>query len=133
MRGPGLDRRDAGDQGDQGGAHGRPQAAEEELARVAFSNLRDYVEWTATSITLKASDGLSDEKAGAVAEVSRTQHGLRIRLHSKLEALHLLGKHLGLFNNRNENLNVDLEALSDSQLQRIIDGEDVFSVLAHPG
>ena len=99
---------------------------------MAFSDLRDYVTWDATSVTLKSSSGLTDDKAGAVAEVSRTQHGLRIRLHGKLEALHLLGKHLGLFNNRNENLNLDLDTLSDDQLDRIAHGESPFSVLANP-
>ena len=109
----------------------------EELGKIAFSSMRAYAMWGPDGVRLKASDGLTEDQDAAVAEASQTvtQHGgsLRIKLHDKVQALHLLGKHLGMFNSRKENLNVDLDSLSDNQLQRIIDGEDVISVLAHPG
>ena len=54
-----------------------------------------------------------------------------IELHDAQTALQLVGKHLRLFVERTEN--VDLTSLTVAQLERISAGEDVLSVLATPG
>lgn len=54
-----------------------------------------------------------------------------IELHDAQSALQLVGKHLRLFVERTEN--VDLTSLTIAQLERISAGEDVLSVLATPG
>lgn len=54
-----------------------------------------------------------------------------IELHDAQTALQLIGKHLRLFVERTEN--VDLTSLTVDQLGRIAAGEDVLSVLAAPG
>ena len=109
----------------------------EELGKIAFSSMRAYAEWGPDGVRLNPSDALTEDQDAAVAEASQTvtQHGgsLRIKLHDKVQALHLLGKHLGMFNNRSENLNIDLESLTDDQLNRIAHGESPLSVLANPG
>lgn len=73
----------------------------EELARLAFSDLREHVEWGPNRVVLKESAGLTDEAAAAVAEVAKTvgENGAsyKIKLHDKLGALRDLAKHLGLF------------------------------------
>ncbi len=72
-----------------------------EYARLAFADIRRFVEWGPDGVALKASDGLDDEEARCVAEVyeTRTQHGgsRRVKLHDKKGALDSLARHLGMF------------------------------------
>jgi phage terminase small subunit len=78
-----------------------------ELARIAFSDIRKAVKWgtvgdgesilQASYVALKSSDEIDGDTARAIAEVSQTQTGLKIKLHDKISALDKLGKHLGLF------------------------------------
>lgn len=72
-----------------------------ELMGIAFSDLRRYVQWGPDGIKLEPSDRLAPAHARVVAEVSQTvtQHGgtVRLKLHSKIEALDRLCRHLGLF------------------------------------
>lgn len=77
-----------------------------ELARIGFSDMRDYTEWGARGVRLKNASELSEDAARAVAEVSQTvtQGGgsLKFKLHDKKGALELLGKHLKLFTEKHE-------------------------------
>jgi len=67
----------------------------EELAAVAFSDVRDYVAWDGTTVMLKASPDLAD--ARAVASVAGDGEKATLRMHDKIRALEILGKHVGLF------------------------------------
>lgn len=72
-----------------------------EYARLAFADIREFVDWGPDGVVLKPSDGLADEQARCVAEVTetRTQHGgsRRVKLHDKKGALDALARHLGMF------------------------------------
>ncbi len=72
-----------------------------EYARLAFADIREFVDWGPDGVALKPSDGLDDEQARCVAEVTetRTQHGgsRRVKLHDKKGALDALARHLGMF------------------------------------
>jgi phage terminase small subunit len=76
----------------------------DELRRVGFSDVRSFVEWDGSAVTLRPSDELTDDDAAAVAEVSQTvtKDGgtVRFRLHDKLAALGLLAKFLGVVDDR---------------------------------
>lgn len=63
--------------------------------------------------------------------VHRKDQQSQIELHDAQSALALVGKHLRLFVERTEN--IDLTSLTVAQLERISAGEDVLSVLATPG
>lgn len=75
-----------------------------ELAKLGFSDMRDFASWGPGGISLKQSDEMTDKDAACVSEVSETttEHGgsLRFKLHDKKGALELLGKHLGVFVDR---------------------------------
>lgn len=83
-----------------------------ELARIGFSDMRDFTEWGPQGVTLKPSDTLTDDQARCVAEVSETtgekSGSLRFKLHDKLGALVKLGQHLGVkFVERHEHTGKD--------------------------
>lgn len=81
-----------------------------ELARIGFSDMRDFAAWGPDGVTLRASAERGDEAAPAVAEVTEhrtrttTEKGavvenrqLRFKLHNKVAALIALGRYLKLF------------------------------------
>jgi len=89
----------------------------EELRRVAFSDLREYMSWGPDGVTLHDSKALTGTAAAAIQSVkckvyTRTHIGedgtpvpetevhTEIRLYDKLRALEGLGKRLGLFVDR---------------------------------
>lgn len=71
-----------------------------ELSRVAFSDLRDVMEWGPRGVVIKDSDQLTRKAAAMVGEVEAVpgKYGTRMRIkaHPKLSALHLLAEHYGL-------------------------------------
>jgi len=72
-----------------------------ELAMIAFGDIEDYITWGPRGIILKAKD---DRGTGRlVSKVSQTATGqMRLELHSKTQALEMLGRHLGMYTDRHE-------------------------------
>lgn len=72
-----------------------------ELAKVGFGDLRAVMKWGPNGVELKDSQGLSDDAAAIVQEVSETQGERtttrRLKTNDKVKALELLGRHLGMF------------------------------------
>ena len=64
-----------------------------ELAMIAFGDIEDYIEWGPRGITLKGKENRGTGRL--VSKVSQTATGqMRLELHSKTQALEMLGKHL---------------------------------------
>lgn len=72
-----------------------------ELAKIAFTDRRDLFDWGPTGVVVKASAELPADVAAVVTEVSQTvtEAGgtIRVKTADKVQALRLLGEHLGLF------------------------------------
>ena len=76
-----------------------------ELALIAFSDLRDVASWGSNRFDLKDSDTLQRRQSAAVKKVTFKQVDgeksssitMGIELHDKMKALELIGKHLGIF------------------------------------
>ncbi len=68
-----------------------------EYIRIAFADIRQIVQWDDTTVTLRKSSEVPPALGHAIAEVQQTANGVRVKLHSKLQALDALAKHLGLF------------------------------------
>ena len=70
----------------------------EELGRMAFSNMSDYVEWGPNGITLRDHALLDEDQRAAVADVEPKGNGqvARLKLYDKLAALNALARHLGM-------------------------------------
>jgi hypothetical protein len=73
-----------------------------ELARIGSADIRQVVDWGPGSVTVKDSASIGDDAAAAVAEVGKTAHGIKVKLHDKVGALEKLGRHLGMFKDRVE-------------------------------
>lgn len=75
-----------------------------ELAKIAFADPRELMEWGPEGVKLKDSAALTEEQAASVAEVSETTTkdggSLRLKKHDKVKALELLGRHLGMFTDK---------------------------------
>lgn len=75
-----------------------------ELARIAFLDPRKVFKWGPGGVTLLPSEGLTEDEAAAVCEVSQTFSdtggSMKGKLLDKLKALELLGKHLGMFTDK---------------------------------
>lgn len=72
-----------------------------ELKRIAFADLRRVGKWSGSTFDLKESEKLTDDEAAAISEISvdvgRYGTKIRVKLHDKKAALHLLGQHIGMF------------------------------------
>jgi len=87
---------------------GRAQVTAErvrqELARIAFADLRDYATWGPEGLRLNASNALGRDQSAAIVRVHEARHrgdrSVTVRLHGKLAALNALAKVLGLFDQR---------------------------------
>ena len=70
----------------------------EELAAIAFANGTDFATINRNGLVrLVPTDDLPEDKKKAVASIKEGQYGTEVKLHDKVKALELLGKHLGIF------------------------------------
>lgn len=99
-----------------------------ELARVGLANIKDLVEIRFTGkgkdrradMYLKDTlEGLSDDDTAAIAELTPTKEGIKVKLHGKIEALKLLGstRRLELFKENHDHRFPDLSR--EQKLERV--------------
>lgn len=97
-----------------------------ELARIAFSDMRHFATWGDNDVTLNSSDGLDEDDSRCVAEVYQLMNSggctTRIKLHDKVAALTLLGKHFGLFVDRVVYTEAELNSVTPEELQHVASG-----------
>jgi len=93
----------------------------QEYAKIAFSNMRDFVNWDNGAIAIRPASELSDEQTACVAEISDTpsQFGskIKIKLHDKLSALDSIARHLGMFKDKLEVSGKDGKPIQTVELQ----------------
>lgn len=82
-----------------------------ELAAIAFSKATDYVEVKGGTVSIKDTGSLSDEQIRAIAGIKEGRNGIEIKLSDKEKALELLGRHLGMWNDK---LDINTPAIDDS-------------------
>jgi phage terminase small subunit len=70
----------------------------EELGRMAFSNIGDYVTWGANGMELRDHALLDEDQTAAIADIEPKGNGkqARLKLYDKLAALNALARHLGM-------------------------------------
>ena len=121
----------------------------QELAKIAFSNATDYAEivtrptihrvWDKDKqeyvyeqgdvyeqdIILKDTSKLTKDQKAAISCIKNTRHGIAVEQCNKVEALHLLGQHLGMFKNNqpvivNNNVPNPYKGLTKEELKELI-------------
>ena len=87
----------------------------EELAAIAFSKATDYVEIRSNGVAgvviIKPTSELSDAQIRAIAGIKEGANGIEIKLNDKEKALELLGRHLGMWNDK---LDIKTPAIDES-------------------
>jgi phage terminase small subunit len=75
----------------------------EELGRMAFADIRNFIDWGPQGVKLRNKSALDGDDAAAIADVeakgSNGQIG-RLKLYDKLAALNALARHLGMIGGR---------------------------------
>lgn len=77
-----------------------PEQVVQELAAIGFGVLSDVCSWSPEGIRLHDSTQLTRRQASMIAEIreaSSGKGGVHVKLHSKLKALEMLGRHFGMF------------------------------------
>ena len=86
-----------------------------ELAAIAFSRATDYVEIKSNgvcgTVIIKSTGDLTDQQISAIAGIKEGANGIEIKLNDKEKALELLGRHLGMWNDK---LDIKTPAIDDS-------------------
>lgn len=83
----------------------------QELAAIAFARATDYAKVEDGCVTIVPTDDLSAGQIRAIAGIKEGANGIEIKLNDKEKALELLGRHLGMWNDK---LNLNVPALDDS-------------------
>ena len=104
------------------------------LSRVAFSNIKDFVDWVALSvpadfidsdrggiIIIKPIDEIDGDRLAAIKELAPSGGRFKLRMHDKLKALELLGKHLGMFGPKPPEVSMGIDMDAENIRARMLD------------
>ena len=77
----------------------------EEMAKIAFANVDDFVTWDNDGVAVKSSADLTDATKAAISEVSETRNEktgttVKVKAYDKLAALQTLAKTLGMMTDK---------------------------------
>lgn len=102
-----------------------------ELAAIAFARATDYVEirsnGVCSTVVIKPTTDLSDQQIRAIAGIKEGANGIEIKLNDKEKALELLGRHLGMWNDKIKvdgevTTNNPFEGLTTEELKKLVRG-----------
>lgn len=121
-----------------------------ELAKIAFANGADFAkvvqktrvvptftqdgvqdgekEITYEDVQVLATDQLPKDKLAAISGIKATKEGIEVKMNDKVKALELIGRHLGMFNDKLEvkgsmNVNNPYENLTEEQLLKLMQSQ----------
>ena len=100
-----------------------------ELARLAFTDRTSIVKVTSGSLKIKSFDELTEEQKACISGAKETKFGIEVTFYNKEKALEMLGRHLGLFNDKLEvkgqvNIANPFSGLSTEELKKVIFNEN---------
>lgn len=73
-----------------------------ELAAIAFADVTDIVSFNGGRVVIKPTDDLPRETRKIIAGIKEGQYGTEVKTYDRIRALELLGKHLGMFDQKDE-------------------------------
>ena len=90
----------------------------QELAAIAFADIADYVQVKdhggLPMVEITPRGDIPVSKRAAIASIKQGNNGIEVKLHNKLDALDKLGRHLGMFKDRQEEQDGQMEALLEA-------------------
>lgn len=95
-----------------------------ELATIAFAKVTDFVTIENGVVIVKDTKDIPKELIPAIASIKEGKNGIEISFYSKDKSLELLGRHLGMFNDKIEvsgSINNPMEGLTTEELKKLID------------
>ena len=96
----------------------------EELKRIALAKPTDFFEvedmGQYKQVNIIPTKDIPDDKVGAIASIKQGANGIEVKLHDRLKALELIGRHLGMFNDKleiNGKIN-SIDTLSKEEIEK---------------
>lgn len=83
----------------------------QELAYIAFARVTDYATVRDDVVKIKNTDELTEEQIRAISGIKEGKFGIELKLNDKEKALELLGRHLGMWNDK---LDIKTPAIDES-------------------
>lgn len=74
----------------------------EELWAIALARATDLLQVKDGVLVVRDTEALTPAQSAAIASLEKTTGGVKVKFYDKLKALELLGKHLGLFDGRED-------------------------------
>lgn len=81
----------------------------QELAAIAFARATDYAEVCGDVVKIRDTKDLSDTQVKAIEGIKEGKFGIELKLNDKERALELLGRHLGMWNDKLQVSGIDEE------------------------
>lgn len=99
-----------------------------ELAKIGFADVTDFVTVEGGCVKVKDTKTMPSDKIGAIAGIKEGTAGIEIKLNDKGKALELIGRHLGMWNDKVQlsgqvDFNNPFAGLTTDELKRLIHGE----------
>ena len=103
----------------------------QELAKIGFADVTDFVtiegRGNVPVVKVKATDDMPRDKLGAIAGIKEGANGIEIKLNDKGKALELIGRHLGMWNDKVQvsgqvETNNPYAGLTTEELRKLIHG-----------
>ena len=95
-----------------------------ELASMAFLDITDIVSVRDGKVFIANTDELPPEKRKMISGIKEGQYGLEIKFYDRLRALEMLCKHLGLFDQKKDELDRKEQQARIAKLEREAASED---------
>ncbi len=97
-----------------------------ELATIAFANITDVVTIENGTVYIKDTKDIPKSLLPAIESIKEGKNGIEIKFYPKDRSLELLGRHLGMFNDKIEvsgTFNNPMEGLTTEELKKLIDDD----------
>ena len=97
-----------------------------ELATIAFAKVTDFVNIENGVVIVKDTKDIPKGLIPAIASIKEGKHGIEVGFYAKDKSLELLGRHLGMFNDKIEisgTVNNPMEGLTTEELKKLIEDD----------
>ena len=97
-----------------------------ELATIAFAKVTDFVTIENGVVVVKDTKDIPKDLLPAIASIKKGKNGIEVSFYNKDKSLELLGRHLGMFNDKIEisgTVNNPMEGLTTEELKKLIEDD----------